>query len=249
MTVRATKWQELLEKALPALEHVFGRDILRPDGVPNWTLGGGTAIAIHLHHRISYDVDLFVAGTPLKRFAPHNNPHAKALSPTYQWPGHYLKYELKDGEIDFLSPSLQTEPGFNVLEISGRSIPVETPEEVIIKKIRFRSQTFTARDVYDLAAVALERPELPALMQAETGDALERLAESIRFLEAKHSSRLHEEVVLTAKGKAIIDRAFEIAKTTVQAALAVEARQDQNSFDLSPAALAALAAKARGQGR
>jgi hypothetical protein len=249
MTARPTKWQELLEKALPALEHVFGRDILRPDGVPNWTLGGGTAIAIHLHHRISYDVDLFVAGTPLKRFAPHNNPVAKALSSTYQWPGHYLKYEMKDGEIDFLSPPLQTEPGFTVLEISGRSIPVETPEEVIIKKIRFRSQAFTARDVYDLAAVALERPELPALMQAETGDALDRLAESIRFLEAKHSSRLHDEVVLTAKGKTIIDRAFEIAKATVQTALAVEPGQNQNSFDLSPAALAALAAKARGQGR
>ena len=34
------------------------------------------------------------------------------MSDVYQWPGHYLKFELPNGEIDFLSPPLQTEPGF-----------------------------------------------------------------------------------------------------------------------------------------
>lgn len=46
-----------MQLALPALDHVFGRK--DPDGDPDWTLGGGTAIAIALDHRVSFDVDVF----------------------------------------------------------------------------------------------------------------------------------------------------------------------------------------------
>ena len=111
MTARASEWRKLLDKALPALDHVFGAQPEKTDS-PDWTLGGGTAIAIQIDHRISYDIDIFVPGTALRNFVPANNPASRGISERFQWPGHYLKFELDEGEIDFLSPPLQTEPGF-----------------------------------------------------------------------------------------------------------------------------------------
>ena len=66
-----------------------------------------------------------------------------------------MKFERPEGEIDFLSVPLQTEPGFTARPYRDRQIAVETLTEVIVKKIRFRSARFTARDVYDLAETAI----------------------------------------------------------------------------------------------
>lgn len=54
---------------------------------------------------------------------------------------------------------------FLALPLVGQRLPVvliasETPEEVIVKKIRYRSERFTRRDTFDLAAVALHFPSL-----------------------------------------------------------------------------------------
>ncbi len=69
-----TQWTRLLDIALPVLDHVYrgARD--------EWTLGGGTAIALRSGHRLSDDVDLFVPGVPLKEFSPGRNPAAKAYA-------------------------------------------------------------------------------------------------------------------------------------------------------------------------
>lgn len=216
MTAKPSEWQKLLDEALPALDHVFGTK-KQGGGAPDWTLGGGTAIAIQIDHRISYDVDIFVAGTALRNFIPANNPASAKISDKFQWPGHYLKFELDAGEIDFLSPPLQTEPGFTWAKYGDRRIAIETPEEVIIKKIRFRSTRFTPRDVYDLAAVAKERAGLATIMAQETADALPRLQESIRVLEAKGVD-ISRYVNVTEKGEAILPDAFRFAKATISEA-------------------------------
>lgn len=223
MTAKASKWRALLDKALPSLDHVFGSDPDN-DGVPRWTLGGGTAITIQIDHRISYDVDIFVPGTALKNFTPANNPASRNISRKFQWPGHYLKFELEEGEIDFLSPPLQTEPGFKWAKYGDRRIALETPEEVMIKKIRYRSPNFTPRDVYDLAAVVRERPDLTRIMAKETGDALPRLRESMRVMEAKGMTDLSSYVVLTQKGADILPTAFIAAKAAVDEAIDLEAK-------------------------
>lgn len=213
MSARPTRWQELLRLALPALEHVFGPDLAASD--PDWTLGGGTAIAIELDHRVSYDIDIFLQRGRLKAFTPADNPAARRISDRYQWPGHYLKYERPEGEIDFLSAVLQTDPGFAVREIDGHLVAVETAEEVIVKKIRYRSERFTARDVFDLAAVALARHDLAALLAREVPDALARLSESLRVIERRGPGALKSAIVPTPKSQSILDCAFEVSGDTV----------------------------------
>ena len=146
MPAASSYWERLLGAAVPALEHVFGRaDLTR---APKWTLGGGTAIMLQVGHRVSHDIDIFVPGTRLKAFTPAMNPAAAKIAPRYQWPGHYLKFERPDGEVDFFSAPLQTDPGFSWRTLLGRPVALETPEEVIVKKIRYWSESFKARDVF-----------------------------------------------------------------------------------------------------
>ena len=149
----ASNWARLLDLALPALDHALQGHPLTAQK-PAWTLGGGTALALRINHRISDDIDIFLAGIPLRLLAPANNPAAKAISERPDWPGHYLKFHREEGEIDFLSAPLQTEPGFTLETFRGRTVALETIEEVIIKKIRYRAAQFTPRDAFDLVCAA-----------------------------------------------------------------------------------------------
>lgn len=182
-----------MRQALPVLDHVFGACAIipQPGGKvpPPWTLGGGTALALRIAHRLSDDIDIFVPGRRLKEFTPHANPATKAIADKFQWPGAYLKLKFPNGEIDFLSPVLQTEPGYTVETFRGRPIALETTEEVIIKKIRYRTTTFAARDIFDLAAAARTAPELPRVLVEEVGDALPRLK---ALVEAKAQAKRGE---------------------------------------------------------
>jgi hypothetical protein len=221
MAAGISEWESLLDLALPALDHVFPDFGLVEQGTgtpPSWTLGGGTAIMIQIRHRVSHDIDIFVPGTKLKAFTPAANPAAARISRRFQWPGHYLKFELPDGEIDFLSVGLATEPGFTWQDIRGRRIALETPEEVVVKKVRYRSERFTARDAFDLAAVGTARPGLQKILAAEVGDALPRLSESLRVLEARGTDALRSAIVPIEMGIALLPRALHVARAIVDAA-------------------------------
>ena len=73
MSAAESNWRDLLDLALPALDHVYGQG-WGGTSRPGWTLGGGTALAIRIDHRISYDIDLFVPGVTLKLFTPPRTP-------------------------------------------------------------------------------------------------------------------------------------------------------------------------------
>ena len=177
-----TNWANLLRLALPAIDEVE-----RTTGKPiNWTLGGGTALAIRINHRLSEDVDIFVANAPLKLFVPAQNTHAKAISDAFQWPGHYLKFQRDDGEIDFLSSQLQTTPGYTIERFDNRAVPIETLDEVIVKKIRYRASRFTHRDAFDLAAVANAYPQIINTLLTEVPDKLPELQAIIKQNIANH---------------------------------------------------------------
>ena len=151
-------------------------------------------------------------------FTPTINSAAGRISEIYQWPGHYLKFERPGGEINFLSPPLQTSPGFAWKDILGRRIAIETPEEVIIKKIRYRSEKFTARDAFDLAAVAQARPGLATIIAEETSDAIPRVKESLRILIAKGKDLFRESIVPSSFGRSLIDDAYEMARQEIEKA-------------------------------
>src|SRR3546814_6588578 len=86
-----SKWPRLLDAALTAL-----------DGLPGnfeWTLGGGTGLAIELNHRVSYDIGVFFTDArALRLLSPNRNPLVRKLSDKCQESGHYIKIERDEGE-------------------------------------------------------------------------------------------------------------------------------------------------------
>ena len=124
-----------------------------------WTLGGGTGLFLSLNHRVSYDIDIFLEDPrALKRIA--GDPRIKRISDDWQFPGNYLKLIRQEGEIDFILASNITENPFFVYNFKGAQINVETPAEIIAKKIRYRGSSFAIRDIFDFARAIDHNPHL-----------------------------------------------------------------------------------------
>ena len=69
----------------------------------------------------------------------------------YDEQSQYVKLDYPEGEIDFVaSPVISSNP-FSVELILGVRCGVGTPLEIVAKKIRYRADSFKARDIYDLA--------------------------------------------------------------------------------------------------
>lgn len=202
-----SRWPQLLELALGAID-----SLAQPY---DWSLGGGTALAIQLDHRTSYDIDIFFPDSrALRELSPQRNPMVRALSDIWQEPGHYLKIELQDGEIDFLSVALRTAPGVRAWPFTNREIPLETPCEIVAKKMCFRATRFLARDLFDIAAVRTLAPaDFDAAVLAEP-DAAKRVADTLRRRGTQLVEELPQAVRPTAKGEALpkID-VFDIARS------------------------------------
>jgi hypothetical protein len=157
-------------------------------------------------------------GGPLKRFLPRNKSGSAALNSRFQGPGRDLKFELPDGAIDFLCAPLQASPGFSYEVIEGRHVALETRGEVIVRKIRFRSATFAARDVFDLAAIALLDRDLPILLANETPDVLPRL-KAVISARASRDGRLFGAARPTPAFSGLVKTAPIAALEAIEAAL------------------------------
>src|SRR3546814_15706636 len=80
-----------------------------------------------------------------------------------------IKILRPEGEIDFLSGAgLTAQPSIEHV-IDGARIQVETPAEILSKKLRYRGASLAVRDIFDIAAVAERRQAvLDAMAQLET---------------------------------------------------------------------------------
>jgi predicted nucleotidyltransferase component of viral defense system len=118
---------------------------------PFWTFGGGTVLMLRYGHRLSKDIDIFVPDPQYLGFvSPRLSDVAEGVSDQYvEGPG-YIKLLRPEGEIDFVaSPNLTAEP-FELWELLGRPIKVETSAEIVAKKLWHRGDRATARDLFDL---------------------------------------------------------------------------------------------------
>jgi hypothetical protein len=143
----------LFEKALALLE-------ASRIPVEEWSFGGGTALALFLGHRESADVDIFLTDAQYLTFlTPRLNRVAASMTADYVEAAGFLKLKLPGGEVDFIiAPYLTPNPRL-MTDVVGKRVYVETPEEIVLKKLFYRTETFKIRDVVDAAAVFAERRE------------------------------------------------------------------------------------------
>ncbi|CAN7745541.1 nucleotidyl transferase AbiEii/AbiGii toxin family protein [Variovorax sp. LjRoot290] len=138
-------------------------DIQKHGGLadPFWTLGGGTVLMFRYEHRLSKDIDIFVPDPQYLGFVtPRLSDTAAELTNDYtELPGSFVKLQFEEGEIDFVAAPNLLDQAWEIWEIAGRSIRVETAAEIIAKKIYHRGNRATARDLFDLSLVIEREPQ------------------------------------------------------------------------------------------
>jgi len=150
-------WKDLLPHALSIIE-----DIER-HGTPNpfWTFGGGTVLMFRYNHRLSKDIDIFVPDPQYLGFVtPRLSDVAAAVTSQYvEDQSSYVKLIRPEGEIDFVASPNLTETPFEIWNIGGQHIRVETAAEIVAKKLWHRGDRATARDLFDLSLVIEREPK------------------------------------------------------------------------------------------
>lgn len=152
-SARPSEWPVLFDLATRVIDHVQGAHGLRF----HWSFGGGTALMLQIDHRESHDIDLFLDDPQI---LPFLNPEIQGITLDRQPDGYdsdgagVLKLVYSDlGEIDFICAPSILDDGSAVHEVRGRRVILETPAEIIAKKVYFRGGRFQPRDMFDLAAV------------------------------------------------------------------------------------------------
>lgn len=153
-TPQPSRWPELFDVAMAIIDQANGQGI----GLHNWSFGGGTALMLQIQHRESHDIDLFLDDA---QYLPYLNPETQgydlALAPSdYETDGtRALKIVFEGvGEVDFICCAPVTDDPFAVAELRGRRVKLETPAEILAKKVVFRGSHLQPRDMFDIAAVA-----------------------------------------------------------------------------------------------
>jgi hypothetical protein len=172
-------WKPLLTVALGVLDGLRVRGF----GAPDIVLGGGTVLMMRLHHRLSKDIDLFLHDVQwLGLLTPRLNERVAALTANYAEQANSLKLVLPGGDIDFVvAGSVTGMAPSETLDFAGWSLPLESSEEILAKKLYFRAGLLKPRDVFDLVATYRANPE--AAVRAVAASAPRR-DEQLRRLKA-----------------------------------------------------------------
>ena len=190
----AEAWEALFDKAMYCL------DSRRDQASPwmHWSLGGGTALMLQLHHRLSRDIDIFVNDAQsLTLYTPRLNEGVEALTRDFEEDINYLKLRFgPEGEVDFIAAADLTETPWVERVVRGRQIHLETPEEIVVKKLMFRPATLQYRDLFDVAAVVSESPGLLENSHAIFSEKLPVLQARVKHLAGLDLSRERESVAV-----------------------------------------------------
>ncbi|WEX12324.1 nucleotidyl transferase AbiEii/AbiGii toxin family protein [Chelativorans sp. AA-79] len=212
---RPSEWRRLFRIALDLIDQLHanagGYDF-------EWSFGGGTAMMVQIGHRESHDIDIFLDDPQLLGFIDPSRSrlHVETMPADYLGDGlRFQKFAFENvGEIDFIVAGPLTRTPFEIREVEGRTVRLETIPEIIAKKVYYRGSEATPRDIFDIAAAA--RTHLQAVI-----DALRAFPEEVSGTR-KRLERLNPEFVTRAIAQLMIMSDYEAsAADSLDSALAV----------------------------
>ncbi|WP_022846166.1 nucleotidyl transferase AbiEii/AbiGii toxin family protein [Desulfurobacterium sp. TC5-1] len=150
------KWKleilDLLNKAISCLKTA---------GIPynEWSFGGGSALMFRYWHRESKDVDIFLTNPQyITMLSPRLNEYAESIATDYKESSVFIKILVENREIDFIvAPNLSGKLPVKKTLDSNMEIFVEQPEEILVKKFFYRTESLKIRDFLD-AYIVLKDP-------------------------------------------------------------------------------------------
>ena len=121
--------------------------------IANFTLIGGTALAIRIHHRLSEDLDFILDGPTI-----NNSEIKREIAKIF--PQHIIIRDEKDYQLDFVIDNCKVTfiatgtiaLPFNVKPLSTafKNINIASVETIAVLKLSAIAQRNTLRDYYDL---------------------------------------------------------------------------------------------------
>lgn len=152
----AGPWKGLLGHALRLVDEIAKHG----DPDPFWTFGGGTVLMLRYEHRRSKDIDIFVPDPQyLGYVSPRLSDVAESVARDYVEAAGFVKLIREEGEIDFVASENLTNNPHETWTLLRRSVRVETPAEIVAKKLWHRGDRLSARDLFDLSLVIEREPE------------------------------------------------------------------------------------------
>jgi len=139
-----SNWEFLLHKAFKQLD---------AGNIPGdaWTLGGGTVLMFHFEHRMSLDIDIFFLDRQLlAAVSPRVNDGVEDSLLDYSEQDRFCKLLFQEGKIDFISSHRVSQHVPQPRMLAGRMVQCEDPVEIVAKKVFWRNDRFTARDILRL---------------------------------------------------------------------------------------------------
>ncbi len=219
---RPSDWPTLFDIAVQILRHAEAQ-IGFP---PLWSFGGGTALMLQIDHRESHDIDLFLDDPQL---LPFLNPETQGIE-LERKPDSYsaegttvLKLAFADtGEIDFIVCADITDQPSRKQDVRGHLVALETPAEIIAKKVYYRGWGFQPRDMFDLAAVAEHYGDayaVAALAQAGRAPCAKALG-VVEQAAPAFVQAITAQLMVRAATRHLIGRAQDISRKLLEQALA-----------------------------
>jgi hypothetical protein len=217
-----SRWDELFDIAVSIIDQAatsVGHRFL-------WSFGGGTALMLQIDHRESHDVDLFLDDPQVLPFLnPATQGYAVSRLPNdYQTDGAQVTKLMFNGvgEIDFIVSVDITDASSVIAEVRGQAVSLETPAEIIAKKVYYRGARLQPRDMFDLAAVAeaLGEDYIVTALRSCGIDALQKALHVARNADPQFVAKVINELMLRDKMLHLAGTAQETTAKHLEQALA-----------------------------
>lgn len=180
---------------------------------------------LQIDHRESHDIDLFLDDP---QYLPFLNPETQEI-PLERRPDSYssdgtrmLKLAYQDiGEIDFIVCGNITEEPTKPTAVQGYDVAMETPAEIVAKKVYYRGSSFQPRDMFDLAAVTEHFGEdyaIAALRQCGA-DRCRAALHVVKEARPDFVRGIVSQLMLRDGTKHLVDRAQEMSAIVLERAL------------------------------
>ena len=191
-------WDSFAEQ-LSALEAAYV-NILRKIPLDAWSFGGGTALALfYLQHRRSYHVDIFVHDPQYFSFLSPNwfvDDQEDFQSDYLEQVDHISLATLTGVKVDLLlAPNLTAKPS-SLREVGAVKCYVESAEEIIAKKIRYRRTQAETRDIVDIGVAISQFPVILKGMVNQNTVTLDELFEWRKILSGLDRKRYLQELAI-----------------------------------------------------
>jgi len=176
--------------------------ILEDYDITAWSLGGGTALSmLYYQHRLSYDIDIFIESfgeiqsilDNQEEIAANLGIDRNAILSSPTGVTFVLDDESHGLKLDFVySPALTSKPFVQCNVFDHSDITVQTPMEIVAKKLKFREKA-TIRDFVDYA-IAEEKEGLLSKLKTENVVDIDRYFDLIEKFDSISKSLFDEEL-------------------------------------------------------